>query len=277
MASFTANILILVVSAFIVILGTTLLFMWLRTRPCDDAPFNAYEHFADASAPVAERIEKIRALRDQLEEDLDALGTIEDDTCDIMSQIEDNVVSTAAIPRSSTEYDLPAEVQQRRAEERKRRAAARFKQRRSDAGVLECFAGAICNASVADLVQETAQLRELLNRATVRAEAAQAGAAFNEVYLKEAVDAATGSEEGFADTDAAIAIADADREIGRALAFRLQIVDLQKTLAAHKKLAEGINKKTQDLSRGRFNPGDLTAGVGAATAGVAATTNQFVP
>jgi uncharacterized membrane protein len=242
-----------IVIATIVIVAISALFMWLRNRGCATASAtNAYEQFANSGgtldSEISKRIEKIQTLRETLEDDLDALDSVEDDTCDILRSVEENVVSGAAQPSDSSELDLPLEVQKRRAEQRKRRAVLNFKQRRSDAAallgkpVLECFA-----TSAETLESETRNLEAVLDRAALRVSSIEAALAFNEKYLQRGAEAATEGIEAFANADSSSVIAAADRAIGRALALHESVLALKNTIAIQRKIAAGIQKRTADL------------------------------
>jgi hypothetical protein len=250
MSPFFTVILFYIISASVVIVSISALFMWLRSRTCDATAHNAYEHFDGAGdSEIAKRVEKLRTLRETLENDLDALDGVEDDTCDILRSVEDNVVSGAAQPSDASEFDLPSEVQKRRAEQRQRRATLNFKQRRVDAAallgkpVLECFAG----AEVSTLEGETRDLESVVDRASVRVASIEAASAFNEKYLKKGAEAAiAGGVEAFADdANAPRAIAAADRAIGSALALHERVLALKNTIAIQRKIAAGIQKRTR--------------------------------
>jgi hypothetical protein len=249
---------------------------------CEGSSVARYEPFASNNSTLLSgaknRIDRIRAIKDQLEADLESLSTSADDVCAILKQVEDAYVQNSAAPSSEDEYSLPKDVQERRMADRRRRAVIGFKDRQKQYVALnggtplyECFEGGEpSDAEVAAVLDDlNVEVKELtvvmdtaeLKMATVKGDQIRSLLGFNAGYLKKAMGGITApaGKEGFA--DGSKLFAKADELIGKALALHTMVVSLRRDVELQQRAAGGIDKKAGDLSQGTITEGDKAAAV----------------
>jgi hypothetical protein len=274
-----AAIVIAVACAFI---AGIVLFIQAVVPSCKEAsnlpPYESFASSADVNAPILSgaknRIERIRAVKAQLEADLESLSTSADDVCAILKQVEDAYVQNSAAPSSEDEYSLPKDVQERRMADRRRRAVVGFKERQKQYVALngnkplyECFASneEVANA-LDDLNVEVKELTAIMDTAevkmaTVKGDQIRSLLGFNAGYLKKAIGGITAPapKEGFADSSKLFA--KADELIGKALALHTMVVELRRDVELQQKAAGGVDRKAGDLMNGNVTEGDKSAAI----------------
>jgi hypothetical protein len=235
-------------------------------------PGPVYEHFEASSddglfIEYKKRIPQIQSIKDQLETDIDALNDMADDTCNIMSQIQDIYVGNSMAPSDEEEYNLPQANQTKLQEARKRRAVLRFEDEKKQymalnnrKTILECFsadqddlaeAEQTLSDAVTDLIRviDTAEVR----MAAEKGEKIDSLLGFNAKYLKKALDAAT--LEGFMQQLKGTAlIAKADELIGQAITVHNKLIELRKNVDQQKRAAKSLNVQAANLDKGIINP-----------------------
>lgn len=255
-----------------------------RATCAQSSDLPTYEPFETSRADgtlvaIKTRINDLRAAGDLVQDALDTLNDAADETCNIMSEVEEVYVGNSSAPSDESEFNLPAEIQKKRQQERERRARLRFAEERklyaavTKKPVYECF-----SASADDVAEAEQELSMLVNDITSILDTAEVKLAaekqekirsllnFNARYLKKAVNAATA--EGFwADLKGAALLAKADELLGKAKTIYGEIMALKQDVKVQRQVANGLTKKASAIANGEFNEADIAAGMAAATAG----------
>jgi hypothetical protein len=233
---------------------------------------NVYEHFEASSADgllveYTKRIPQIRAIKEQLEHDMETLNDLADDTCNIMAQIQDTYVGNTAAPSDEEEYNLPQAQQKKLQENRRRRGILRFEEEKKQymalnqrKTILECFSADANDLAEAEqtLSDEVSELLTIIDSAEVRI-AAEKGEkidsllGFNAKYLKKALDTAT-VEGFFQELKGTALIAKADELIGKAITVHDKLVILKKKVAQQKLAVKSLTVQAANLEKGNISP-----------------------
>lgn len=238
-----------------------------------------YEHFEASSndgllIEYKKRIPRVQSIKDQLEIDMESLNNMSDDTCNIMSQIQQIYVGNSVAPVEQEEYNLPEAEQKKLQESRKRRAILRFEHEKKQymalnnkKTILECFSADQDDLAEAEqtLSDAVADLINIIDSAEVRLSARQGERidsllGFNAKYLKKALDSAT--VEGFVQQlKGTELIAKADELIGQAITVHNKVLDLRKQVDQQKRAAKSLNVQAANLDNGEFNSGITNAAI----------------
>ena len=235
---------------------------------------NLYEHF-DASDDYLSNLQKrttlVKKTIETIQSDMDILGDDADDTCNIMKIVEDAYISNNSAPTDESEYELSREVQQSRVEKRKERAKRNF-QAQKDAFVeshqkkplLECFApsGDVEQAEqdLNDAVRELSLLLDSaeMKLATTKGEKTWLSLLFNAPFLKKAIDSTTPkTSENFDTVKGSDILSKADELIGKANTIHARFNVLREQVTAQKAVAGSLNKKANDLQKGKVSQSDV--------------------
>jgi len=139
---------------FIAALG----FLLRLSNHCVESRPNAFEQFEGGPtlSEYTDRTLKLEAARDALSDDISELDDLVDETCGVVGHVKEAYVGNNSAPLDDTENSLPKDVQMKRMERRKVRAAKRFDDEKAIFGtiakktLLECFAdGADAKAEAA--------------------------------------------------------------------------------------------------------------------------------
>lgn len=226
----------------------------VRTITCTNTPPNSYEHFEDPPS----RIHTIRKLRDILQSDLDSLNDSNDDTCEIMKQIEGSAIS------SYSAAEDPNDTDPKRAKSRKVRAEKRFQSEQDQyvqihkKPLLECF-------SVSEEQELSGELDALnalmetteLKLAPKKIDSVYATLGFNSGYLKKIVNAATPTEGFYSDLRGPLLLAKADEAIQKANNLHTKIQSLRKDVDKQKEIAKALHDKNNDYQNGNVSQNDI--------------------
>lgn len=235
---------------------------------------NLYEHF-DANDDYLSNLQKrttlVKKTIETIQSDMDILGDDADDTCNIMKIVEDAYISNNSAPTDESEYELSREVQQSRVEKRKERAKRNF-QAQKDAFVeshqkkplLECFApsGDVEQAEqdLNDAVRELSLLLDSaeMKLATTKGEKTWLSLLFNAPFLKKAIDSTTPkTSENFDTVKGSDILSKADELIGKANTIHARFNVLREQVTAQKAVAGSLNKKANDLQKGKVSQSDV--------------------
>jgi hypothetical protein len=265
------KILVYVIGAALSILAIVAIIMFVKQFAGSTRSGAVYEHFETNDdglfVEYTKRIPRIQSIKEQLESDMEALSDMSDDTCNIMSQIQDTYVGNASAPVEEEEYSLPQAEQKSLQEKRKRRAILRFETEKKQymalnnrKTILECFSADQDDLAEAEqtLSDAVSDLITIIDSAEVRL-AAEKGEqidsllGFNAKYLKKALDAAT--VEGFIQQLKGTAlIAKADELIGQAITVHNKIIELRAKVNQQKRAAKTLYVQAANLDKGEFNP-----------------------
>jgi hypothetical protein len=242
--------------------------MLLNARGCNSIPTNAYEQFESSSAsPYADRIVRIQDAKNMVQTDIDRLGEIEDETCAIMSEIEEVFLkNSSAAPMTAEEYNLPADIQTKFANKRKDRAKLRWSENkktysalRKNVPLLECF---VSGGSEETLATEVSELETLIQSPAVqgilqRVETTRASLGFNAEQLDKGLGPIiTGSSsvnEGFAsELRGSALLSKADELLGKAMAFHTTINELQSEVKAQANTTKNVINTSTNLLSGNI-------------------------
>jgi hypothetical protein len=235
---------------------------------------NLYEHF-DASddylSNLQTRITRVKKTIETIQSDMDILGDDADDTCNIMKIVEDAYISNNSAPTDESEYELSREVQQSRVEKRKERSKRNF-QAQKDAFVeshqkkplLECFASSgdveQAEQDLNDVVRELSLLLDSaeMKLATTKGEKTWLSLLFNAPFLKKAIDSTTPkTSENFDTVKGSDILSKADELIGKANTIHARFKVLREQVTAQKAVAGSLNKKANDLQKGKVSQSDI--------------------
>lgn len=258
----------------------------------NDTPFNSYEHFESdldgQLVAIKKRISRIQTIKEQLESAIDALSETEDDTCNIMLQIEQVYIGNSSAPSNESEYELPVEMQKKLADRRKQRATKKWADSKlfysafnGNKPMLECFSASSDEVSVAedDLLYEVNELDNLLQSPGVRAIEeklikTRASLGFNQYYLSKGMktmmaESASAASEGFAiQLSGGDLLSKADELIGKAIEFYNQIMILKNEVDSQKAVANVMFKKGSGAVNGEFSEADKANAVANAQVGL---------
>lgn len=247
--------------ALLVILSLFLagIVMLVRTIPCVRAPGNSYEHFETTPvSPVQSRIDTIQTIRDTIQSDLDSLHDSQDDTCEILKQIEQSQVANYSLPNDTAEYSNP---DPKRADSRNARAKKRFELEKqqytilhSTGPLLECFDDA---SDERMLSGEVDALSDLLDKLDMKlADTITTTLGFNSGYLQKMVKAST-TEGFFTDLRGPELLAKADAVIDRANTLHTKLQSVRSEVEKQTKVARALNTKHADLQNGKVSQDDI--------------------
>ena len=231
---------------------------------------------------MKQRSEKLGAVKDGLERDLEDLSTSADDVCAILKQVEDTYITNAAAPTSGDEMNLAPDLQERRKADRRKRAATSFKDRMKQyvdlnggKPLYECFDNeaessvALATQELQDAVRETAAILNAgeVKLASVKEERIRSLMGFNATFLKKTIDTLSGVKESFANEMEGVApqptgralLQRADELIAQATSLHTRILALKKDVEIQRKASAGLDAKAANLSEGNFSQADVNA------------------
>lgn len=256
--------------------------------PCNNGP--RYEPFLNAETSgkglvfeMKDRTEKLQAVKDTLEQDLESLSTSADDVCAILKQVEDTYITNAAAPTSADEMNLSADIQERRKTDRRRRAATSFKDRMKQyvdlnggKPLYECFDNeqesgiALATQELQDAVREVAAVLSTgeVKMAALKEEQIRSLMGFNATFLKKTIDTLSGAlKETFANEVGGVTpevtgkalLQRADELLKQASELHTRVVTLKKDVEIQRKASAGLDAKAANLSEGNFSSVDVKA------------------
>lgn len=261
------------IATIVLFVGALGFLLGLSTN-CIAGKANAFEPFEDAGSPTlsdyTRRTRQLDTVKDTLSDTIGELDDLVDETCGIVGHVKDAYIGNNSAPLDETEYTYPKDVQKKRLEQRKVRAAKRFEDDKAVFGtiakktLLECFENgsqpsekdiALKDAQqdLATAVDEvgrildTAQLKAALLKSQQLAPTLQ----FTAKYLKQAGDAVSSAPpvtmETFVDAaekppSGAELIASADALLKRAADIRKTIQDLKQTVQQQKEAVKTLNR-----------------------------------
>lgn len=246
--------------------------MLLQARGCDAPLSNAYEPFTSGAALIKDRISRIQNAKGIIQDDIDRLGEIEDETCAIMSQIQEVFIkNSSAALLNEEEYDLPADTQAKFADQRKRRAKIRWEENkklysglRKNVRLLECFTSSDTTDAQETLATEVAELETIIQSPIVRGilrrvESTRASLGFNEEQLNKGLGPAIVEtsivNEGFVSQLRGVPLLiKADELLGKALAFHTAINELQNEVQTQSNTTKNVLSTSSDILSGNIIP-----------------------
>lgn len=273
--------------AFVFItLVCTGIIMLIRNITCTQGqPANVYEHFDDSDdylKNLKTRITNAKQANDTLQNDLDILNDNAEDTCEIMSNVEDMYVSSRAAPSDDSDLSLPREEQQKKMDRRRDRAKKNFQlakdtfvKSNNNQKLLECFAS-VDNIEDAeqDLNDAIGDLTKTIDGAEMQLAIAKGkqtwfSLLFNAPYLKKAINITTAKpSENFDNQTGGLLLSKADELIGKANTIHNVFLIIIKSVKDQKTVAGALAKKNANLQNGNIEQGDVNS----ATANIAAST-----
>lgn len=229
-----------------------------------------YEHFESPNdwsvSALRRRIDKIRAIKEELLVYSEDVGVLADETCAIMKTVEEKYIMNGSQFANAADYELPRAEQDRKIKQRQSLAKARFTDQQAmysavngQKPLLECFYADnddVASAE-AELNRELNELEKILDTAQVKAaalkkEKAAMSLGFSLKYLTDAVKSLQEQKaEGFyAELRGAALIARADEILGKASAMRNELGELNKLLNKENEMIKVINSAPRRESRG---------------------------
>ena len=274
----TVNLLLISVTLCLFVAGIFTLV--ISAHACSGSGVTKYEPFSGAQGLVFEmkdRTEKLQAVKEGLERDLESLSTSADDVCAILKQVEDTYITNSSAPSSADEMNLSADIQERRKADRRKRAATSFKDRMKQyidlnggKPLYECFE----NSSESSLVLATQELQNAVREtaavlntgevkmASLKEEKIRSLMGFNATFLKKTIDALTGAnKETFANEDLTgrALIQQADEILKQASTLHTRVIALAKDVEIQRKASAGLDAKAANLGEGNFSSADVHA------------------
>lgn len=237
-----------------------------------------YEHFASPNdwsvSAMRSRIDKIRALKEELLVYSEDVGTLADETCAIMKTVEEKYIVNASQFTNADDYSLPKAEQDRKIKQRQTLAKARFADQQAmysavngKKPLLECFYADNDDVAAAEseLNRELNELEQILDTAEVKAavlkkEKAAMSLGFSLKYLTDALKSLQEQKaEGFyVERSGSALIARADEILGKAAAMRNELAELNKLLQKENDMIKVLNSGPKKEMRGG-NPADRDA------------------
>lgn len=291
LATDTLNLVLLVTTLCLFIAGIMTL-VKVATSSCDGGGGGPhYEPFLNAEKgaqglvlEMKQRTEKLQAVKDGLERDLESLSTSADDVCAILKQVEDTYITNAEAPTSADEMNLAPDIQERRKADRRRRAATSFKDRMKQyidlnggKPLYECFDNegessvVLATNELQDAVREVAAVLSTgeVKLASIKEEQIRSLMGFNATFLKKTIQTLTGSSkaETFANevggatpelTGKAL-LQRADELLKQAAELHTRVRALAADVEIQRKASAGLDAKAANLSEGNFSQADVNA------------------
>lgn len=264
----------------VIVLLITGIGMLLNAQKCGSSKENAYEQFADAGddylSQLKKRIESIVAVKYKVEDALESLNNAGDETCNIMKELEQVYVGNSAAPSDTSEFSLPAAIQEKRRQDRERRAVSRFAEERAlfsaaaRSPIQECFAS---GNSVTEAETTLAGLCEELSNVLDSAEVKMMDLKktkirtlmeFNGRYIKKATNLAT-AEGFFSALRGSALLTKADTLLGKASTIYDDILTLQNDVKLQRTAVNQLTKRGVAIQQGEYKAADIAAGLAAAT------------
>ena len=263
------GVVILLFGVAMVILAGIILFL-RRKKDDDERKKVYYEHFESPNdwsvSALRRRIEKIRAIKEELLVYSEDVGVLADETCAIMKTVEEKYIMNGSQFANASDYELPKAEQDRKIKQRQSLAKARFADQQAmysavngQKPLLECFYADnddVASAE-AELNRELNELEKILDTSQVKAaalkkEKAAMSLGFSLKYLTDAVKSLQEQKaEGFyAELSGAALIARADEVLGKATAMRNELADLNKLLNKENEMINILNSAPRRESRG---------------------------
>ena len=287
----TGNLILLATTLCLFIAGIFTL-VRVATQSCGDGTTTGpkYEPFQNSESgaqglvlEMKKRTERLGAVKDVLEKDLESLSTSADDVCAILKQVEDTYITNAAAPTSADEMNLSPDLQERRKTARKQRAATSFKERMKQyidlnggKPLYECFDNeqessvALATQELQDAVREVAAVLNTgeVKLASIKEERIRSLMGFNATFLKKTIDTLTGAgKETFANEVAAVTpeltgkalLSRADELLKQASELHTRVLALSKDVEIQRKASAGLDAKAANLGEGNFSQADVNA------------------
>ena len=221
-----------------------------------------YEHFESPNdwsvSAIRSRIDKVRNIKEALLIYSEDVGTLADETCAIMKTVEEKYIANGSQFANASDYELPKAEQDKKIKQRQSLAKARFADQQAmysavngQKPLLECFYadGDDVAQAEAELNRELNELEKILDTTQVKAaaikkEKAAMSLGFSLKYLTDAVKTLQEQKaEGFyAELRGAALIARADEIIGKAIAMRKDLEELNKLMQKENDMINIINK-----------------------------------
>lgn len=285
----TGVLLIKLAVGVIVIMLFAHLIRYLASKCLPDQTKSFYEHFESANdwsvSAVRNRIDRIRQMKSEIMAYGENVGTLADETCTIMKNVEDAYINNAKQFKNPEDYKLPRDQQDRKVAEQTRLARQRFADQKElysavngDKPLLECFYADEDDVvrAESELNNEINELEKILDMAQVKAavlkkEKTRMSLGFALPYLQDAVKSMNEAKtEGFyVERRGAALIARADELLGKATTMKNELADLNKQLNEENRMVRILNQK-EESERRSANSSENANSVAAADAKYAA-------
>ncbi len=269
-----------IIVVIVIVLLITGIGMLLSKQTCGSAHANSYEQFADASddylSQLNKRIESVSAVKYKVEDVVESLNNTGDETCNIMKELEQVYVGNSAAPSDTSEFSLPAAIQEKRRQDRERRAVSRFAEERAlfsaaaRSPILECFAtGNSVSEAETTLVGLCEELSNVLDSAEVKMmdlkkTKIRTLMEFNGRYIKKASNLAT-AEGFYSELRGPALLTKADTLLGKANTIYNDIMELQNDVKLQRAAVNQLTKRGVAIQKGEYKAADISAGMVAAT------------
>lgn len=278
----TVNLLLISVTLCLFVAGIFTLV--ISAHACSGSGVTKYEPFLNSDSgaqglvfEMKDRTEKLQAVKESLERDLESLSTSADDVCAILKQVEDTYITNSSAPSSADEMNLSADIQERRKSDRRKRAATSFKDRMKQyidlnggKPLYECFENtgerslALATQELQNAVRETAAVMNTgeVKMASLKEEKIRSLMGFNATFLKKTIDTLTGAnKETFANEDLTgrALIQQADEILKQASTLHTRVIALAKDVEIQRKASAGLDAKAANLGEGNFSSADVRA------------------
>jgi hypothetical protein len=272
----------------LLLVGLLLFYTLLRSllhisMTCRESTPRAFEQFTDGNPTLSDytsRTTKLTAVQESLSDEIGALDDLIQDTCGIVGHVKEAYVGNNSAPLDESEYTYPKDVQAKRMDQRKVRAAQRFVDEKAVFGtlmkktLLECFAttadsekeakeakDADLLAAKQDLAAAVDQVSRLLDATEIKAALLKAQQLaptlqFTAKYLKQAGEAVAsappatmesfvgGSSSGSSgkSPSGAELVASADALLTRAGTIRNTVKDLKAAVQQQKEAVKTLKR-----------------------------------
>jgi hypothetical protein len=250
----------------------SIVFMIFKYRnvsaPTDEKIY--YEHFESPNdwsvSALQTRINRIRAIKEEILTYGEEVGTLADETCMIMKKVEDSYINNSSQLRNPKDYNKPEAERNKMIESRQRLAKKQFADSTAlysavngRKPLLECFYANNEDVALAEseLNTEIEQLEKILDTVEVKAAALKKEKAgmtlgFTLRYLQNAIQSLTKNqeEEFYVELRGPALIARADELIGKAAAMKDDLKELNNLLEKQNQMVDSMQENMEHEQRG---------------------------
>ena len=249
---------------------------------------NMFEPFesspkTDKLSQIKNRLTEIEQLKTDIQTNVDEIKDMEESVCEIMNQVQETYIGSSAAPPNESEYNLAADVQTKRQNDRKVKAEKKFKSEKEEHNkkmstgklqfppILECFEDSAIDGDIGDAEIDLSVAvddfktyfeSDEIKNAQTKIMSLFSSLAFNRPYLDKGLTAVAPkkgkTKEGFAiQVKGTELFKKADNLIAEGKGFLESFKRLRKIIEEQKSATDSLNAKADNIQKGKISQSDI--------------------
>jgi len=263
------------------------------TIPCKRSKGgNMFEPFksspkSDKLSQIQNKLIEIEKVKTDIATIVDEIPEMEESVCEIMNQVQDSYISASAAPPNESEYNLAAEVQTKRQDDRRTKAEKKFNREKEEHNkkmkgfgpMIECFEDSAIEGDVGDaeidLSVAVDDFKEYLESdeiktATMKGLSLLSSLTFTEPYVRKALSAVapakTKTKEGFAVKVKGLELFEkANSLLAKAFGITETFQRVRNAIQQQKQASDSLNAKANNIQKGKISQSDIDSSMTKAT------------